>query len=875
MMNDLLQGQPERRFIEDLKQPVHRCKPLGFGQRPCGADEVDMRGMYLDVHFSLHPELLETAYADFRRFLEVCGIAGDRYPVTVAYAPTACFEEYTLSVTPAGTVITAGDTEGIRRGLVYLEDQLIASEAPALPAGSITRKPTVKTRITRSVYSPTNRPPLNIDELFDDVDYYPDEYLNRIAHDGNNGVWVYTRFAELLTSDVFPEYGANSAKRLEKLRRVVAKCARYGVKVYVFGCEPLGLGGDMAARHPDVIGVSGWDNMSTICPRTEKGRAYIVGATERLFKAVPDLGGFIAITAGERVTTCQSMDTYVHCPRCSRYSRGENLSYVVGLHQEGMRRAGSHAPFISWTYGHREWEREDIREYVRTAPDDACLMQNFDEVGYNEQLGRPRITIDYWLSYSGPADMFADTADTANAHGKRLFAKMQVCNSHELATVPYIPAPGLIFDKYKQAYKHGVEGILQCWYMGNYPSIMSKAAGELSFCTDFSDRDAFLEYLAAVTYGRSAAKQVARAWACFTDGYKNYPTNIMFSYYGPMHDGVVWHLSLLPKNIRQPRSWYFTDDRRGDRIGEALHCGHTLEEAITLCSNICAHWEQGLACLPRERVGELASVADALNVLFHSGTNILRFYYLRDRLGYGEEEPHGILAQLRRIVLEEMEHSRQILALWEKDNRLGYHSEACAFKFYPERLNERIQQLQQLLETEFPLVEQRLADGLPPLAYYAGEGQEGYPLTADATAARWEPVADKGAFRLHYDREHLYLDVRCDAGSMVDFSFEYRLLWPGPQMRYRNGIFDVEDWHRQYHGLFGETLERERAKYRFQKTAEGFSVVIDRHLCGWEKDVPLKLAIMIDRKPWIVDPNRAITLGQVEHSVGSYGWLLP
>lgn len=874
-MNDLLRDQPEMKFVEELKRPVHEVKTKGFGKRACAVDEIDVSGMYLDVRFAIQPELLETAYADFRRFLEVYGIGGERYPVTVVYGETDCFEQYVLTVASDGATIRAADTEGIRRGLVYLEDQLIAAEAPALRPRCVTRTPVVKTRITRSVYSPTNRPPLNIDELFNDVDYYPDEYLNRIAHDGNNGVWIYTRFAELLTSDVFPEYGSHSAERLEKLRRVVAKCARYGIKVYVFGCEPLGIGGEMAAKHPDVIGVGGWDNMNTICPRTEKGRAYIVGATERLFKAVPDLGGFIAITAGERVTTCQSMDSYIHCPRCSRYSRGENLSYVVGLHQEGMRRAGSNAPFISWTYGFREWDGEDILEYVRTAPDDACLMMNFDEVGYNKQLGRARISIDYWLSYAGPAQMFADAAGEANDHRKRVFAKMQVCNSHELATVPYIPAPGLIFEKYKQAYAYKVEGILQCWYMGSYPSIMSKAAGELSFCTEFDDREAFLEYLAAITYGKSVAKQVANAWELFTRGYQNYPTNIMFSYYGPMHDGVVWDLALLPKNIQQPRSWYFTDDRRGDRISEALQCGHTLEEAITLCEAICTYWEQGVAALPREHVGELNTLADALNVLFHSGTNILHFYSLREQLGYGRGDPHAILEQMRTIVQEEICHSETMIALCEQDNRLGYHSEACAFKYYPGRLTERIQHLEELLATEFPQVEQRLAQGKPPLAYYVAEGMEGYTLTEDKEKAVWSPVADKGAIRLYYDCEKLYLDVQCAENSMVDFSFEYRLLWPSPQMRYRNGTFDVEDWHRIYHGLFGETLEKERAKYRFTKTEDGFSVEIDRRLCDWTENVPLKLAVMIDRQPWVVDPDRRLLLGKHEHSPGSYGWLIP
>jgi len=95
--------------------------------------------------------------------------------------------------------------------------------------------------------------------------------------------------------------------------------------------------------------------------------------------------------------------------------------------------------------------------------------------------------------------------------GKPLYAKMQVCCSHELATVPYIPAPGLVFRKYAGACRYGVEGVLQCWYFGNYPSVMSKAAGELSFLEDFSDEEGYLEYLAGILYGRRSWKAVWRS----------------------------------------------------------------------------------------------------------------------------------------------------------------------------------------------------------------------------------------------------------------------------------------------------------------------------------------------------------------------------
>ena len=210
--------QPEKRFVEELKRPVHMNKPLGFGKGFRGEGQADLSGMYLDVDFSDPENLLETAYEDFQAFLKVCEMGGHRYPLRIRQIPAGTFEAYTLTVTEENCTLSAGDTEGIRRGLVYLEDLLIRSEGPYLDPQTVTRRPRIKSRITRGFFSPTNRPPHNVDELENDIDYYPDEYLNRLAHDGTNGIWIYTRFRELLTSSVFPEYGKNSAKRLEKLQ---------------------------------------------------------------------------------------------------------------------------------------------------------------------------------------------------------------------------------------------------------------------------------------------------------------------------------------------------------------------------------------------------------------------------------------------------------------------------------------------------------------------------------------------------------------------------------------------------------------------------------------------------------------------------------
>jgi len=867
--------QPPLSFVEELKKPVHEEKAAFFSRTQMREGEISADGMVLCPDFPDAQGVLETAYADFRRFLEIFEIAGSRYPVYVRFGETSCFEEYHIQITEEGCTIIAADTEGVRRALVWLEDELQRREGPFLLPGSISRRPWLRTRITRGFFSPTNRPPHNVDELENDIDYYPDEYLNRLAHDGTNGIWIYTRFRELLSSDIFPEYGKNSAKRLAKLQKVVEKCARYGVKVYVFGVEPLALNPEMAKLHPEAVSFKMWDQYP-VCTCTKAGADYCVEATEKLFTAVPDLGGLIVITAGERLTACSSVKDVTQCPICGKLGSGAVLSHTVDLLREGMRRAekktGKHADFVSWTYSHRDWKHENIRDYVKTAPDDVMLMQNFEDAGFAEQLGVERQAIDYWLSYTGPSVMFDATADQAKKSGKHLFAKMQVCCSHEQATVPYIPVPGILFDKYAAAARWGVEGIMQCWYFGNYPSMMSKAAGELSFTEDLSDKKGFLQHLAATYFGESRAEAAAEAWDLFAKGYENYPLNIMFSYYGPMHDGVIWKLALEPKNLPLSRTWQLQDAPIGDRIGDCLQSGHTLEEAIILCERIRDFWKEGLALLPEDGPAELLSNAKALGVLYESGCNILKFYFLREQLGLEKGDPHQLLEQLRQLVLAEIETSRRMLPLCRSDSRLGYHSEAEGYKFFPEKLEDRIAYLQAMLESEFPMVQARIDDGKAPLRYYLGSRENGYHMNSGA----WEEIPDSTAsFRVDYDAENLYLELRGEKDTRFMVGFEFRLLWSAPAIEICGAEKQLVGCVLTHQSVYGARIEKELAKYQVQQLEGGYRIVIPRTEAGWTEDRPLKLRLKADDKRWIPEDLPVNTLGKHEMSPGEYGWLLP
>lgn len=888
-------NQPPLRFVDDLCAPVHMAAPERYGTRPMEEGEVDVRGLYIAQAFDADPDgLLETVYRDFQRFTVLYGIAGDRFPIRLCRGITPCFEAHRIEVTPEGITVTAADTEGIRRGLIRLEDDLRRSEAHFLTPGITERRPYIHTRITRCFFSPTNRPPKNGDELSDEVDYYPEEYLNRLMHDGTNAVWIYSRFSDLIPSEIITEYGQGHEKRIAKLNRVIEKCARYGIQVFLFAIEPFHLSPELVAKYPDMAGTPTWSGWRAFCTRSPRGKAFMKEMARNLTKLAPKLAGLISITYGERPTACSSMGgpfdggiTCPHtdtCPGCAQRSTAAILSESIDTLRAGFREVNPGFRVVSWTYGHRLWEFDPIREYVRTAPDDVMLMQNFDDMAYEEQLGKTRLGVDYWLSYPGPSDLFRITAQEANAHGKHLFAKMQVCCSHEVASVPYIPVPGILWDKYKGARQYGVEGVMQCWYFGNYPSMMSKVAGELSFEEKFEDEDAFLRSIAAISWGRSKADAVVKAWKWFEKSYRQYPLNVMFSYYGPMHDSVVWELQLEPKNFQTPRSWFTLDNVDGDRICDSLQRGHTLEEAWILCSRMSEDWANGLAALEQASAlhadeTELVSVSGALDLLIRGSRDILEFYLLRDRLGQGDT---AVLDRMELLVKQEIGYSEAMIPLCEADGRLGYHSEAEGYKFFPEKLRHRIEKLQTLLETEFPRVRARIAAGLPPLAYYAGEedlpGQKRYTLNN-----QWEPIGDPANSRFRAEVRDGALVIELESPEKVTFTLcpEYRLCDPDAVVRItpegdvtHDGYFGPI-----YSGLFGPQLEIELGKYRDRVTLPGEGahhiLTLPLEKLGLARIRPMKMKICANGHSWCRAEDGLLTLAKPELIPEHYGWWLP
>lgn len=736
-------AQPtEWSFIDDLKKTVDR--KVYWTRSSENKDEINLKknGYVVIKNFPDTEKVLDTAYDDLEKFFKEAGIASKKngFKIITEKKESEAFEKYIIKISKDSCTVISGDTEGIRRGIFHIEDMLSSADGPFLKEGETERESWCKTRVSRCFFGPIKRPPLNRDELLDNVDYYPDEYLNRLAHEGINGLWLTIAFRDLARTSLFSGHAPDAEKRLAKLNRTVTQCLRYGIKIYIFCIEPVAFpdGDPMLAKYPELGGAKRYER-TMFCPSSETAQKYLFEAVNIIFTKVPGLGGMINISLGERATTCISAvdeKGYSNCPVCGKKEPWEILYASLSAMEKGMHAANPDAKLISWLYvplnntGHAF---DFVNDIARHVPENVILQYNFESGGEKTQLNKPRFAGDYWLSYTGPSDIFREVAENAVAKKSQVSAKLQVSCSHEVASVPVVPVPAQLYKKYQAMHDLGVSCVMQCWYFGNYPGIMNKAAGMLAF-EDFSrGENKFLEELAKVEWG-PYYREVADAWKYFTTAYENYPVNVLFQYYGPMHDGPVWPLHLKPVDKPLSPTWKIDYPPSGDRIGECIFGSHTLNEAVILCRDMADNWDMGVATLKNlkkalknspDRLKDIA-LAEALGIQFRSGYNILRFYALRNELIESDSMLRlVILDKMKQIVKEEISLSEKLAELCAFDSRLGFHSEAEGYKYFPEKLKWRCGLLKSLLEEDFPETERIIKNGLPLFQEFSNNNPSG------------------------------------------------------------------------------------------------------------------------------------------------------
>jgi hypothetical protein len=349
-------------------------------------------------------------------------------------------------------------------------------------------------------------------------------------------------------------------------------------------------------------------------------------------------------------------------------------------------------------------------------------LGNFEHGGMKTVQGKRFMINEYSLSYIGPSEAFAKMAHDGRDLGREVYAKLQIGNSHELESVPYLPLPGVVYDKFSAMHSMGVRGTMASWMMGGCPSIMLKAAGEAAFAPLPAKQD-FLARLAVQCGGAAAAGKTVEAWNQFAAAFARYPATPSVFYYVPIHRSPAYQLHLEQEpELAKPYNFGMDFSLRvqpwEDKVSHWLQPvwphtpgdqPFTPDELIRAYRDVGTRWQTGVALLAEAqranpRADELQKqyqVAAAGGLMLLSTANVIEFYAARDQLRRASsQEQRALVARMIRAAESDVALAKEMKTCLQADPSIGFWS--YPYLNYPvseELVDAKIRQVGQMLPT--------------------------------------------------------------------------------------------------------------------------------------------------------------------------------
>ena len=168
------------------------------------------------------------------------------------------------------------------------------------------------------------------------------------------------------------------------------------------------------------------------------------------------------------------------------------------------------------------------------------------------------------------------------------------------------------------------------------------------------------------------------------------------------------------------------------------------------------------------------------------------------------------VGKMQAIAREELANCAAMRSLCLEDPRLGFHSEAEGYKFFPKKLTWRAASLRKLLAVDFPKVLADIEQGNALFPAYTGAEPRGAAYScggSQARAAVRKFIDQPGEWKAWRDAERVHFEVRwakpSDAKEMVSVIVEPRRLWPaqrfdvsagGEKAFYDPGLGEAPEW---------------------------------------------------------------------------------
>ena len=322
------------------------------------------------------------------------------------------------------------------------------------------------------------------DETYTAVDHYSDEVCKEIRDNGFNGIWLHAQFVHLVPGD-FPELAPHVEEHQERLARLIDRCGKFGLKVYLYGqvLRSVSEANQLFwKKHPACAGEIEYATellpdgsrhrfpTVSLCPSVEEVRNHVKKSSRDLARLFPELGGVILITANEFPGHCyQRRKKYnpdncykmITCPRCSRRDPWEVVADLITLFRDGFRENSSRIKLIVWNWSWSMWLPHPCRELLELLPENCILMADFERGGSMDLPERKAYPIsEYSLMYPGPSEEFTLARAVCCKKNIPVMSKLQLGTAHELGSVVSIPNIISIYRKGKWHREHPETGFM-------------------------------------------------------------------------------------------------------------------------------------------------------------------------------------------------------------------------------------------------------------------------------------------------------------------------------------------------------------------------------------------------------------------------------
>ncbi|MBR2878373.1 MAG: hypothetical protein IKB92_04645, partial [Clostridia bacterium] len=489
---------------------------------------------------------------------------------------------------------------------------------------------------------------------------FPDELLYEYSKAGVNGIWAQGILYTLANFPFDPSLSSGYEKRRESLKDLVARAKRYGIKVYLYINEPRAMPLSFFENHPHMKGTVIGDYAAMCTTQAPEVLEYVSSALKDLCSAVPDLGGFFTITMSENLTHCYSRNYDAPiCEHCLTRSPAEIVAEVNNTIALAVHSANPKMKVIAttWGWGYEIFDGCDEKCIGLMNDDVTLLCVSEQELDY-EIGGYAGKVADYCISMPGPSEKSRQMWALAKESGHKTAAKVQINNSWQCSTVPYLPVFGLIIQHLQNLSHEGVNDLMLSWTLGGYPSPNIKIASAGFFKDINSDTDIDYDSTFKSLYGDNS-ELVKKATDCFCDGLREFPFHVKTLFRGPQNGGSANILFDEPSGYEATMTCYCFDDLTSWRH---VYSEDVFENQFRL---ICEKWEEGLELIKAMADCEFKDMAYAGYSLFKSSYNQIKFVRARNA---------GDKNTMLECAASELEMATMVYRIMLKRASLGYEA---------------------------------------------------------------------------------------------------------------------------------------------------------------------------------------------------------